>query len=68
MSFFNPGAPNGGSLDQAWVEYDFQGPSAFLSASTPATQLDPSNCNPLGVDGAVQLINPVIPTVVGTGP
>jgi hypothetical protein len=68
MSFFNPGAPNGGSLDQAWVEYDFQGPSAFLSASTPATQLDPSNCNPLGVNGAVALINPVIPTVVGTGP
>lgn len=68
MNFFNPGAPNGGSLDQAWVEYDFQGPGAFLSASTPATQLDPSNCNPLGVDGAVATIAPAIPTVVGTGP
>jgi len=68
MNFFNPGAPNGGSLDQAWVEYDFQGPGAFLSASTPGTQLDPSTCNPLGVNGAVALIAPAIPTVVGTGP
>ena len=67
MSFFNGGAPNGGRLDQAWVEYDFQGPGAFLSASTPATQLDPSNCNPLQVTG-VRVVAPVIPTIVGTGP
>jgi hypothetical protein len=67
MSFFNSGAPNGGRLDQAWVEYDFQGPGAFLSASTPATQLDPSNCNPLQVTG-VRVVAPVIPTIVGTGP
>jgi hypothetical protein len=67
MSFFNSGGPNGGRLDQAWVEYDFQGPGAFLSASTPATQLDPSSCNPLGVTG-VQTVAPAIPTVVGTGP
>ena len=68
MSFANTSAPLGGTLDQAWVEYDFQGPGAFLSASTPATQLDPSNCNPLVVGGSVQQVNPVIPTVVGTGP
>jgi hypothetical protein len=67
MSFFNSSGPNGGRLDQAWVEYDFQGPGAFLSASTPATQLDPSSCNPLGVTG-VATIAPAIPTVVGTGP
>ena len=67
MSFFNGSAPNGGRLDQAWVEYDFQGPGAFLSASTPATQLDPSTCNPLLVTG-VAPIAPVIPTIVGTGP
>jgi hypothetical protein len=68
MSFANTSAPLGGTLDQAWVEYDFQGPGAFLSASTPATQLDPSTCNPLVVGGSVQQVNPVIPTVVGTGP
>lgn len=68
MSFANTSAPLGGTLDQAWVEYDFQGPGAFLSASTPATQLDPSNCNPLIVGGQVQTIAPAIPTVVGTGP
>jgi hypothetical protein len=69
MSFFNNtvSGNNGGALDQAWVEYDFQGPGAFLSASTPGTQLDPSTCNPLGVTG-VQTIGPDIPAVVGTGP
>jgi hypothetical protein len=68
MSFANTSAPLGGTLDQAWVEYDFQGPGAFLSASTPATQLDPSTCNPLVVGAQVQTVAPVIPTVVGTGP
>lgn len=67
MSFFNSGAPNGGRLDQAWVDYDFQGGAAFLSASIPASQLDPSNCNPLMVTG-VRVVAPVIPTIVGTGP
>ena len=76
MEFANTSAPLGGRLDQAWVEYDFQGPGAFLSASTPATQLDPSNCTPLVICpspvGAgctnVRPTTPVIPTVVGTGP
>ena len=69
MNFFNGTGPNGGIFDQAWVEYDFQGPGAFLSASTPATQLDPTNCVPLSIDPA-SLVDPgpVIPTVVGTGP
>lgn len=69
MSFFNNtvSGNNGGRLDQAWVEYDFQGPGAFLSASVPGNQLDPSTCNPIGVTG-VQTIAPVIPAVVGTGP
>jgi hypothetical protein len=69
MDFFNSGAPNGGIFDQAWVEYDIQGQGAFLSASTPATQLDPTNCVPLNVDPAsVVDPGPVIPTIVGTGP
>jgi hypothetical protein len=69
MDFFNSGAPNGGVFDQAWVEYDIQGQGAFLSASTPATQLDPTNCVPLDIDPAsVVDPGPVIPTIVGTGP
>ena len=55
-------------LDQAWVEYDFQGSIAFLSASTPGTQLDPSNCNPLAVGAGAAVVQPVIAAVVGTGP
>jgi hypothetical protein len=66
MKFFNPSSPNGGRLDQAWVEYDFQGPGAFLSASAPGTQLDPTTCVPLGVTGVFDPF-PNIPTVVGTG-
>lgn len=70
MNFFNPGSGDNfnGILDQAWVEYDFQGPGAFLSASTPATQLDPSTCNPLGVGANARVVAPVIPAVVGSGP
>ena len=67
LSFFNSSGPNGGRFDQAWVEYDFEGPSAFISAGQPATQLDPSNCNPLGVTNVV-VVAPAIPTIIGTGP
>jgi hypothetical protein len=67
MSFFNSSGPNGGRFDQAWVECDFEGPTAFISAGQPATQLDPSNCNPLGVSNVV-VVAPAIPTIVGTGP
>jgi hypothetical protein len=66
MSFFNASGPNDGDFDQAWVEYDFEGASAFLSISAPGTQLDPSSCNPLGT--ATTVIAPVIPAIVGTGP
>lgn len=66
MKFFNSAGPNSGKLDQAWVEYDFQGQAAFLSISAPATQLDPSTCNPLGVTGVVS-VAPAIPTIVGIG-
>jgi len=71
-------APNGTVLDQAWVAYDFQGSAAFLTAAAPATQLDPSTCNPLGVPfgagfpfplGVNGPVIPVIPgTVTGNGP
>jgi hypothetical protein len=68
MSFFNSAGPNGGRFDQAWVDYDFEGPSQFISAGQSATQLDPSNCNPLGVGTSVDVVTPVIPDIVGTGP
>jgi len=56
----------GTSLDQAWMGYDFSGEAAFLTAGAPATQLDPSACNPLGVPlapavGGVNVITPTIP-------
>lgn len=67
MSFFNSGGPVGGRLDQAWVTYDFQGSSIFLSAGMPAAQLDPTSCQPLGVAGVTASV-PTIPLLVGTGP
>jgi len=68
MNFFNSTGPLGGVLDQAWVEYEFQGPAAFLSAAAPATQLDPTTCIPLSVSpAAVTPTAPAIPTIVGTG-
>jgi len=67
MGFFNGSAPNAGALDQAYVTYDIQGATLFLSAGVPGTQLDPSTCNPLGVVGP-PVVTPVIPTVpTGTG-
>jgi hypothetical protein len=61
-------APNGTVLDQAWMSYDFVGQTAFVSAAAPATQLDPSTCNPLGVpigafSGGVN--GPVAPVIPG---
>ncbi|MFN2386871.1 MAG: hypothetical protein ABR576_11420 [Thermoanaerobaculia bacterium] len=68
MSFFNSTGPRGGVLDQAWVEYEFQGPGAFLSMSAPGTQLDPTTCSPLGVPpGSIIVTPPAIPAIVGTG-
>jgi hypothetical protein len=57
MEFFNSGGPFGGTLDQAYVTYDFQGVGAFLSAGVPAAQLDPTNCQPL-----------LVPCLTGGGP
>ncbi len=73
MEFFNPGAPVGGTLDQAYVTYDFQGAAAFLEAGVPGAQLDPTNCQPLLVPvapaaGGVTPTAPAIPVIVGTGP
>jgi hypothetical protein len=45
---FNNGT-EGTNLDQAYVSYQFNGGSAFISAHVPGVQLDPSACNPLGV-------------------
>jgi hypothetical protein len=57
----------GQQWDQAWVGYAFLGSVALESVLIPATQLDPSTCNPLGVSG-VQTIVPVIPSIpTGTG-
>ncbi|MDQ2978746.1 MAG: hypothetical protein M3R62_05965, partial [Acidobacteriota bacterium] len=62
----------------AWMSYDFIGAAALLAASAPATQLDPSTCNPLGVpllafpSGVNGPVNPVIPGGIngnsGSGP
>jgi len=69
MEFFNSTGPVGGALDQAYVTYDFQGATAFLSAGSPAAQLDPSNCQPLLVPlNKITATAPAIPVIVGTGP
>jgi hypothetical protein len=56
-------------LDEAWVDYSFEGSVAFETILVPGTQLDPSSCNPEGssIQGLTQPITPVIPAVVGTG-
>ncbi len=65
MSFVN--SSSGDPLDQAWVDYSFEGAIALESILIPGTQLDPSSCNPLGVSG-VQTVIPVISTIpTGTG-
>src|SRR5262249_16659977 len=58
MSFVNNSA--GTSLDQAWVDYSFEGAVALETILVPGTQLDPSSCNPLGIVGVVQTILPTI--------
>jgi hypothetical protein len=56
-------------LDQAWLDYSFEGALALETVLVPGTQLDPSSCNPEGssIQGLTQPITPVIPAVVGTG-
>lgn len=68
LDFLNLGG-GGTVLDQAWVDYSFEGATAFESILVPGTQLDPSTCNPEGssIQGLTQPITPVIPAVRGTG-
>ncbi len=56
-------------IDQAWVDYSFEGILAFETVLVPGTQLDPSSCNPEGssILGLTEPITPVIPAVVGSG-
>jgi hypothetical protein len=73
MNFVSQG---GTGMDQAWVDYSFEGSAAFLSILVPGTQLDPSTCEPLGALGAGTANNPtILPNVpevpdkpTGTGP
>jgi hypothetical protein len=66
MSFVNNST--GDVLDQAWVDYSFEGAIALETILVPGTQLDPSSCNPLGVTG-IQTILPTISSIpTGTGP
>lgn len=75
MEFYNNTAPIAGTLDQAYVTYDFQGASAFLSAGMQASQLDPTSCMPIlvpcGPSGPPPLCygpNPASPGVTFTLP
>jgi hypothetical protein len=75
MEFYNPTAPIAGTLDQAYVTYDFRGGAAFISAGAQGSQLDPTNCQPLLVPCATAGgppncygPNPVLPGVTTTTP
>jgi len=68
FDFLNLGG-GGTVLDQAWVDYSFEGSLAFETILIPGTQLDPSSCNPEGsaIQGLTEPITPVVPAIVGTG-
>jgi hypothetical protein len=55
MNFVSQG---GTAMDQAWVDYSFEGSAAFLSVLVPGTQLDPSTCEPLNAVGIGTANNP----------
>jgi hypothetical protein len=58
----------GDVLDQAWVDYAFEGALAFETILVPGTQLDPSSCNPLAFPAASSFIPPAISSAPsGTG-
>ena len=63
MNFVNP--TTGTSLDQAWVGYEFDGTSAFISAHMNGIQLDPSSCEPLDITLLAPAVNPITPTIPG---
>lgn len=59
-------ASNADELDQAWVDYSFESDLALETILVPATQLDPSTCNPVGIT-TTQVVTPAIPAIVGIG-
>jgi hypothetical protein len=61
MNFVN--LVDGSVFDQAWVDYTFEGNIALESVLVPGTQLDPSSCNPLGLETSTFTIQPEVPTV-----
>jgi hypothetical protein len=65
MSFVN--LSSGDVLDQAWVDYSFEGAIALETVLVPGTQLDPSSCNPLSITGVQTVIPEVslLPTGIG---
>ena len=77
MNFVNQ-AGGGTGMDQAWVDYSFEGSAAFLSILVPGTQLDLNNCNPntvvdpgapSAIDPAILLNDPFVSDIpTGTGP
>ena len=59
----------GDVLDQAFVDYAFEGAIALETILVPGTQLDPSSCNPLAFPTATSLITPAVSSAPsGTGP
>lgn len=59
----------GDVLDQAWVDYSFEGAVALETILVPGTQLDPSSCNPLNLEGLTEYVYPAISAIpTGTGP
>src|SRR5262249_17043433 len=55
----------GGLLDQAHVDYEFRGAGAFVNASVPGAQLDPSSCRPLTIDAAPATVGTIACNVPG---
>jgi len=57
-------------LDQAWIDYEMSSGVAFVNASIPGTQLDPSTCHPEGLtdlfEGASSVFT-LYPWPVGLG-
>ena len=69
LGFYQTATDGGTAFDQAWVDYSFEGTAAFESVLIPGTQLDPTSCNPLGLEApATATIIPEISTIpTGTG-
>ena len=58
-------------FDQAWIDYEMSSGTAFVNASVPGVQLDPSTCNPVGLDPFDEMVDsgaiPVYAWPVGLG-